>query len=273
MSAAPRPSQAGPRGLKFPRSSRPLRPSQAKNPPSKIKMNSVIIRNKLAGFSMLASCRSGPFDAHGFQFDGLLRLVVRSARQFRYFCGDIHSLDHLAKDGVHVIEPGRRRHGNEKLASVCAGSGVGHRKFPGLVVFQGLIKFVAEAVTWIAGSGSEWASALNHELRNHAMKNEAVVKRTLHFLPGLGVLEFLGAFRKAYEIPDGLRGFLIEQADDNRPLRSFEYGVHAWCAAHNHLPWRAKCAGIITHSGRGGQRSPRKYTVAILSERARAPGC
>src|SRR5271169_4155733 len=97
------------------------------------------------------------------------------------------------------------------------------------------MKFIAKAIAGIAGSRSERASSLNHELRNHAMENEAVVKWTLHFLPGLRVLEFLGAFREADEIADGLRRFFIEQANDNRPLRSIEHGVNAWCAAQDHL--------------------------------------
>src|ERR1700686_506140 len=237
MRTAPRPSQAGPRGLKFPSSRRPLTPSHAKKPPSKIKMNSVIIRNKLACFSMLASDRSGPFDAHGFQFDGLLRLVVRSARQFRNFCGDIHSFDHLAENGVLVIEPGRRCHGDEKLATVCAGSGVGHGELSRFVVPQILMKLIGKTIAGIAGSRSLRASALNHKLRNHAMENEAVVKWTLHFLTGLRVLEFLGAFRKADEIRDRLRRFLFQQANDNRSLRSIEYGISPWCSAQDHLPW------------------------------------
>src|SRR5579863_1745719 len=166
MSAAPRPSQAGPRGLKFPSASLPLKPTQAKNPPSKMKMNSVIIRNKLAGLSMLAFGDSGPFDPNGFQFNGLLGFVVRAARQFGNFCGDVHAFDHFAEDGVFAIEPGRRRHGNEKLASVRAGSGIGHGEFSRFVVLQGFVKLVAEAIARVAGPRSERASSLNHELRN-----------------------------------------------------------------------------------------------------------
>src|ERR1700722_16654581 len=218
MRTAPRPSHAGPRGLKLPSSSRPLTPSHAKKPPSKIKINSVIIRNRLAGFSMLASGRSGPFDTHGFQFDGLLRLVVGPARQFRNFRGDIHSFDHFAKDGVFVIKPWRRRHGDEKLAAVCAGSGVGHGELSRFVVPQILMKLIGKTIARIAGSCSLRASALNHELRNHAMENEAVVKWALHFLTGLRVLEFLGALRKADEIRDRLRRFIFKQANDYRSL-------------------------------------------------------
>src|SRR5579863_8527543 len=234
-----------------------------------MKMNSVIIRNKLAGFSMLVSGRSGLFDPHGFQFDGLLGLVARSARHFRNFGGHVHSLDHFAKNGVLVIEPGRRRYGDEKLASVRARAGVGHRELSRFVMPQGGVKFVAEAIARIAGSRPERTPALNHELRNHAMENEAVVKRTLHFLSGLRILEFLRAFREADEIRDRLRGFLFKQADHDGPLRSIEHGIRAWCAAQDHLLWWAKCAGIIAHSGRGGQHCPRKRRAAILSKRLR----
>src|SRR5450759_2848099 len=150
MRAAPRPSQAGLRGLKFGGlRNRLFNPNQTRKPPSRMKMNSVIIRNVLAGFSMLALGRSGLFDPHGFQFDGLLWLVVCSAWQFRNFSCDIHSFDNLAEDGVLVIEPGRRRHGDEKLAPVCAGSGVGHRELSRFVVLQGRMKFVGEAISWI----------------------------------------------------------------------------------------------------------------------------
>src|ERR1700722_965132 len=221
-----------------------------------MKINSVIIRNKLAGFSMLALAESGLFDPHGFQFDGLFGLVIGSARPLRNFRGEVHAFDDLPEDGVLVVEPGRTRARDERTAPPRAGPGVGHGQLPGLVVAQILMELVAKAVAWIAGTRSKGTSALNHELRNHAMENKAVVKRALHFLPRLRVLEFLGALGQADEIPDRLRRFLFEQADDDRPLRSIEYGICAWCAAQDHLLWMAKCAGIITHSGQGGQRCP-----------------
>src|SRR5271165_1073490 len=108
-------------------------------------------------------------------------------------------------------------------------------------MLQGFVKLVAEAIAGIAGSGPERAAALNHELRNHAMKNEAVVKRALHFFPCFRIREFLGAFGEADKIRDGLRGFLFKQPDDDRSLRSIEHGVRAWCAAQVHLLWECKC--------------------------------
>src|SRR5215470_4329965 len=96
-----------------------------------------------------------------------------------------------------VIEPWSRRYGDEKLASVCARTRVGHREFSWLVVPQRRMKFVAEPVAGIAGPRPKRAAALDHELRNHAMKNEAIVKRALCFLTGARVLKFLRSLRKA----------------------------------------------------------------------------
>jgi hypothetical protein len=80
---------------------------------------------------------------------------------------------------------------------------------------QRRVKLVLKRIPRPAAPISAGASALNHELRNYAVKNKSVVKRALHFLPGLGIPELLGAFGKADEIADGLRGLLIEQTNDD----------------------------------------------------------
>ena len=71
----------------------------------------------------------------------------------------------------------------------------------------------------------EWAAALDHELRNDAMKRQSVEKRPLGLLSRLGVGEFLGAFREADEILDGLGRLFFKEAADDLALRSFQNGV------------------------------------------------
>jgi len=63
------------------------------------------------------------------------------------------------------------------------------------------MKLVAEAIARISGASSERASALNHELRNHAMENKAIVKRTLHFCPVLGSLNSLVPSARPTKLP------------------------------------------------------------------------
>src|SRR5882762_6359285 len=97
------------------------------------------------------------------------------------------------------------------------------------------MKFISESVPGIAGSRSQGAAALNHEFRNHAMEDEAVIKSALHFFPRARIGEFLGAFGEADKIFDRLRSFFFKQTGHNRSLRSFNYSVRARCAAQEFL--------------------------------------
>ena len=231
-----------------------LNPSQARTPPSRMKINSLIIRNKFAGLNMFASGRQAFSIFTDFSSTACFGLSFAPRGNSEIFVAMSMPSTTSPKMVCLLSSQGVGCHGDEKLAAIGSGAGIGHRKFSRFVVPQFLVKFVGETVSGIAGSSSERASALNHELRYHAMKNEAVVKRALGFLPGLGIFEFLGALRKAHEIRNRLRGFLLKQANDDRTLRCIEHCIGSGCAAQGYLQWKGKCAGIITHSGRGGQR-------------------
>src|ERR1700680_4976783 len=103
------------------------------------------------------------------------------------------------------------------------------------------MELVGEAIAGIAGSRPQRASALNHELRDHAVEKEPVVKRPFHFLPCARIFEFLCAFCEADEIRDGVRRFGFEQAGDNRALRSVKNGISSWFAGQGFLLRIAKC--------------------------------
>ena len=82
------------------------------------------------------------------------------------------------------------------------GPGVGHGEHAGLGVLQIGMKLVGELVAGPAAPGAFGTSALDHEVGNDAMKNEAVVKR----------LAGLGSLGQADEILHGLRRPVGEQA-------------------------------------------------------------
>ncbi len=97
------------------------------------------------------------------------------------------------------VQPGRGSKCNEKLASVRAGSPVGHRKETGTVEFQVRTDFILEIFAVDArapASGSGRISALNHEVVDHAVEADAVV------------VSFL---REAFEVLDGLRRLGVEE--------------------------------------------------------------
>ena len=116
---------------------------------------------------------------------------------------------------VVVVQQRRGRHGDEELAAVGIGPGVGHREHARLGVLQLGVKLVGEFVSGTAAAGALRIAALDHEIRNHAMKNGAVVER----LPGLG------SFRQADEVLDRARRLVGEQLDLERAFRGIECGV------------------------------------------------
>src|SRR6056297_1084617 len=69
------------------------------------------------------------------------------------------------------------------------------------------MKLVLELVTGSAGPGAFGTPALDHEIRDHAVKGQAIIK-------------VLGAQR--LKVPDGLGCFVVEQLDTNFSLGGFE---------------------------------------------------
>src|SRR6202051_2472688 len=94
------------------------------------------------------------------------------------------------------------------------------------------MKLVGEFVTRPAASSTFRASALNHELRNHPVKNQSVIKITLLFLPGLLVGKFFSSFRQPHKILHRLRRFFIQQTNHNIALRSLKNCVCSCRSAH-----------------------------------------
>ena len=78
---------------------------------------------------------SDALDFYVFDSDRRIGAVVAAFGDDRDFVGDVLAFDHFAEDGVLVIEPTGGRNGDEKLAAVGVGSGIGHGKFAGLGMF------------------------------------------------------------------------------------------------------------------------------------------
>src|SRR5580704_11115641 len=99
-----------------------------------------------------------------------------------------------------VVEPRRRRDGQKKLTAVRSRPRIRHRQLARLRVLQRRMKLVAKFVARSAASAAFGASALNHKIRNDAVKNQSVIERPLFFLARALVGEFLRALGEANEI-------------------------------------------------------------------------
>src|SRR5579864_2777458 len=99
-------------------------------------------------------------------------------------------------------------------------------------MLQRRMKLIGEFVSRPAHAAALRTATLDHELWNHAMENQPVVKRPLLLLPGLLVGEFLRAFGQPDKVGYGLGRFLFEQPHHNIPLRSFKNSVRSCRSAH-----------------------------------------
>ena len=66
--------------------------------------------------------------------------------------------------------------GDEKLAAVSVGSGICHRKYAGFMFQRIACSFIFEFITGAAAATSGRIAALNHEITDHAMEFDAVIK-------------------------------------------------------------------------------------------------
>jgi hypothetical protein len=91
---------------------------------------------------------------------------------------------------------GGRAEGDEKLASIGSGSGIGHGKNSFAGMSQGRIKLIVEPVSRAAGTGSRRTPALYHKAFDDPVKDEAVVKISIP-------VRLLAAFGQIDKIPYG----------------------------------------------------------------------
>ena len=116
-------------------------------------------------------------------------------------------LSHFAEDGVFAVEPIGHDVGDEELAAVGAGAGVGHRERSDLVLVRIAFELVFEAIAGAAAAGAGGVAALDHEVGDDAVEDGAVVE----FVAG-----------QEDEVVDGLGRFLGEQLADDFAARSGE---------------------------------------------------
>src|SRR6266849_3712568 len=95
------------------------------------------------------------------------------------------------------------------------------------------MKFVAEGVARPTAAVSAGTSALNHELRDHTVKYQAVIIFFLLLLASPFVDKFLRAFCQPDKILDRFGRFFFEESYYDISLRSFKNGVGSCDSAHS----------------------------------------
>src|SRR5260370_42219548 len=139
------------------------------------------------------------------------------------------TLDHFAENAVLIIQMAGGRNGDEELAAVGVGAGVGHGKYSRFGVLQRGVELVGELVARTAAPGAFRVAALDHEVRKYAVKNRAVIKR----------LTGLGPFRETHEVLHGFGRLIGMKFDFELALGGIECGVDFVCHHSDCISLRA----------------------------------
>jgi hypothetical protein len=156
-----------------------------------------------------------PLDFDGVQFDFFARAVLGIAGDLGDFFDNVVAFNDFAEDGVFIVEPGRGGDGDEKLAAVGMGTGVGHGEEALFPVVEGGMEFVGEFVAGSAAAGTFGTAALDHKIRDHPVEDQVVEEG----------LAGLGAFGKGHEVFDGLGRFFGIEPGFKLSLGGIEEGV------------------------------------------------
>src|SRR5208282_774788 len=170
-------------------------------------------------------CRVLDFDVrdlHGIDGAVIARIAGHARDLLHQFDGGCVA---LAEDGIAAIEAGVRNLSDEELRTVGIGSGVGVGETPGAIELDRWRSLILEFVAGIAGASANRVATLNHELRNHAMEDGAVIERNTGLLGASdGAGPVFGAAGKADEILDSNRGYLRKQGAVQVTGRSVDDG-------------------------------------------------
>ena len=160
----------------------------------------------------------------------------------------------LTEQGVSAVQAGIRNLGNEELGAVGAGTGVGIGQASGAVELHGRRGFVLELKTNVAAPAAGGISTLNHEIRNHAVEDGAVVERDAVLLSvrdGIGPV--FGALGEADEIGDSDGSNVRKQGASELARGGLDdgggTGGRGGCRFGRGSGWRLRGRGLVR--GRG----------------------
>ncbi|CAD75263.1 conserved hypothetical protein [Rhodopirellula baltica SH 1] len=114
---------------------------------------------------------------------------------------DVLAFDDFAKHAVSIVEVRLSFMSDEKLRPIGVGTGVGHRQNAGTIMLELGMELIFKLVTGSTTPAAFGATALDHEVGDHAVENQSVVVLLL---------------AERFEVLNGLRSFVVKQFDANR---------------------------------------------------------
>lgn len=133
---------------------------------------------------------------------------------------NILPIKHLAEYGVFAVEVWLGRVGDEELAAVCVRAGICHGDDTGLM-FEWVVPYlVFKFVPWPARASSQRIAALDHEVGDHAVEFESVVKALLC---------------EKHKVIDGFRRVVWVQFEDDIAFIGLDGDTIVFCRVDLHI--------------------------------------
>src|SRR5580698_9752849 len=161
------------------------------------------------------------FDRHTLEHHRLLRPVHPISRHLADLLHDVITLRHFAEDRMLACQPTRIGHSNEELRSVRVRSRIRHSQLARLLeAVRRAFRLIRKLVTRSPHAVALRITALDHEIRNYAMKDRAVVQLVALLRARVPLLRSL---RKPDEILHRLRCLLFKQLCLDRAFGCLEH--------------------------------------------------
>jgi hypothetical protein len=140
------------------------------------------------------------FVAHAIELAAALTRVVFASDLLH----DVHSIGHLTEDRMPVVEERSGDGGDEKLGSVGARAGIGHRENAGCAVTEVRVELIGKLVARATAAGFSRVSALQHETFDYPVEGHVVVVSAAGEIEETGAREgHLGRVKRGIDVSGG----------------------------------------------------------------------
>src|ERR1700674_2188291 len=130
----------------------------------------------------------------------------------------------LTEDGVAAVQTCIGNFGDEKLRAIGIGTSIRIGHAPRTIELEVGRGFILESIAGVAGSSAHRVATLDHEVRDHAVEDGAVVKRnTVLFLMSDGTGPILGSVSQASEVSHADRSLVREKRAGQFACRGINY--------------------------------------------------
>jgi len=138
--------------------------------------------------------------------------------------------DDLTEHRVFAVEVRLWAVADEELGSAgIRGRSLGHGQRTSQVHLTLSGKFILDGKSWSARAVAQRTTTLNHEIVDHAVKDQPVVVGTLHLLPALGIGKFLGSLGQFDKVGHRAWRIVLEEFNDDLTRARFDM-----CFLHGH---------------------------------------